>query len=759
MSILARYERQLDGILERHPHWSGPGRDKGALTQIVNGGVRGGVSGSNPIAQMAGPGRWGNYGMDVSQHQDQYRHFAGYPYAVIRTIANRIAGQPLHHARKLPVGESAEKRFRPIKAYLPTSLKSAHANLHLYQDSPILDVFERPNDIMTRYVMMFNTVVSLEITGKAYWWMVWGQDEDGQRRPELWPLPAHWVQPVHTETELFAHWIVRPGGGGAEYEVPTRAMVYFYYPDPSDPLSAYSPLTALAKTVMADESIEESHRRTFLNSFAPKLGIMIGQLPESSGAGAAGTTPVLNRAQRKALKVILQEEYRGTLNTGMPLILDGFIKDVKRLDAPAAEFDYLNSAQLTQSRLAQGWGVGKASMGETENANRASSAVSDDHLNSNVVNPRLMLISEVMTRTMPRFYTGRTDEVVYLEPSHSIDIDYDLAVETSLMDRGGMSLNQARERHGLARISGGDRVLAGGEWVEIVLEDEAVPESKSRDSRPVPTSKSFFHEASLAHAWGLKQVAEHTGSLVDDHEQRMVAAVTAVLSILASEAAGRLSTLPPDQVTPTRAAQCIDRHEWERVLRGALTPLIQEAALSGAISEWMLHRRNLSAKDYQEKGILPASITSRVNAFVRSITESKIWTRLVVGSIKAVRKAVTDSLAYGSAPVPAAIEAITSEAQILTRASEIAQVQSQTAVSGGQTAAYYTLAKMGMVSRRMWKSRRDDRVRDTHQEADGQVVNGTEKFRVGGYQCDFPGDPNLPLKERCGCRCLSVLAQ
>lgn len=50
----------------------------------------------------------------------------------------------------------------------------------------------------------------------------------------------------------------------------------------------------------------------------------------------------------------------------------------------------------------------------------------------------------------------------------------------------------------------------------------------------------------------------------------------------------------------------------------------------------------------------------------------------------------------------------------------------------------------------------DGRTRPTHIAADGQKVGIDEKFTVGGYPLDFPGDPSGPPDEVYSCRCTSV---
>lgn len=61
---------------------------------------------------------------------------------------------------------------------------------------------------------------------------------------------------------------------------------------------------------------------------------------------------------------------------------------------------------------------------------------------------------------------------------------------------------------------------------------------------------------------------------------------------------------------------------------------------------------------------------------------------------------------------------------------------------------------------KQWLSRRDERVRDTHEHADGQVRPILGKFKLGGIATHpatsellFPGDPAGALDETINCRC------
>jgi hypothetical protein len=54
---------------------------------------------------------------------------------------------------------------------------------------------------------------------------------------------------------------------------------------------------------------------------------------------------------------------------------------------------------------------------------------------------------------------------------------------------------------------------------------------------------------------------------------------------------------------------------------------------------------------------------------------------------------------------------------------------------------------------REWIAAGDERTRETHTEADGQIVGMDEPFTVGGAKLMYPGDPDGPAEEVINCRC------
>lgn len=86
-----------------------------------------------------------------------------------------------------------------------------------------------------------------------------------------------------------------------------------------------------------------------------------------------------------------------------------------------------------------------------------------------------------------------------------------------------------------------------------------------------------------------------------------------------------------------------------------------------------------------------------------------------------------------------------------SRALTIARTESHSALQSG---SLETAKLSGVIGKKQWVSTRDGRERDSHSEANGQVVGIDEPFIVGDSELDFPGDPSGPPEEVINCRCV-----
>lgn len=337
--------------------------------------VAGGVS-NHGISSSAG-----GSGNAMAQAEEQLSHLRGYTHSVVRVIATRGASQPLRVAVQEDstiVDPLPRMSASYVKNFVPESFRESARNSHILEKHRIYDLFEYPNPLMTRSAILRCCFETMKATGRCNIWMR-TRDETESGLDEIWPIPPNWSEPVHTEEKLFASWNLHIPGVPEPVKVSADRMSYCYYIDPKNPFSSFSQLQANANAILADEYLEESQKASFRNAVNPSVALMVGAMPGTQGIDA-DKPMTLTTDQRNGLISAVMSQWGGVINDGKPMVLDGFIKDIKRLAPSNREMDYLNSGKSTQARVAQGFGVNPISMGEIEGSNRACTDVHSELL-------------------------------------------------------------------------------------------------------------------------------------------------------------------------------------------------------------------------------------------------------------------------------------------------------------------------------------------------------------------------------------------
>jgi hypothetical protein len=178
----------------------------------------------------------------------------------------------------------------------------------------------------------------------------------------------------------------------------------------------------------------------------------------------------------------------------------------------------------------------------------------------------------------------------------------------------------------------------------------------------------------------------------------------------------------------------LDTTDWTRELRDATQAVLTAAALASAAS---IVRQVLPSIGRS----LLSRIKRRVAAVVSQIQTT--WARVISG----IRRAV---VRIGNRIDPQ--RRLATYLRKLPKAAErIAELRILPAIGGGAGAAGTELAYDGHVNAKIWFTRLDSRVRDSHERAHGQTVPAFEDFTINGSPAQYPGDPRLPVEETANC--------
>lgn len=435
-------------------------------------------AGLGAVASMGG-GQSGSFGAPRDAAAAAAEHVGGWVYAATRPIIQRVAGQPLRVARLKGPSRPRKTAGRtwgtkavaatgtprcPDARRMPESFKAYAPNLDVIDTHPVIDMLARPNHFMSGWALFAVTVAALEYTGEAFWIATEGTGDDGQ--DEIFPVPTHWVKAVHTPTRAFDHYIVTPRDSSDEIRVPAENMVRFFYPDENDPLGAKSPLRMLRKAVSADEAIQTAQDRSFKNGIWPGLVITVGQQQDVPGVTVR---PRLDRNQRNQIVNMIKDIHRGVVRFDEPIILDQLIQNVHKITNTAREMDFLASGKITKARIFQGFGTNPIVAGDIENANRSTAAVADENFCHATVNPKIDLISQVLTLFVAR-WADDSNLVGYLETARPRDPEMQLKETELLIKSGSLTRNEVRALYGYPPMPG-----AAGDTIVLMPGQAIVP--------------------------------------------------------------------------------------------------------------------------------------------------------------------------------------------------------------------------------------------------------------------------------------------
>lgn len=741
-----------------------------------------------------------------TQAIEQYRHNQGWVYASIRTIAQRIARQPLRIVRKKrrSAGSRRDPMLESSKRLMPGFVKELSDDVEMVTDHPFLDAINNPNPIMVRWSLLFCMVASLELTGRHFWWIYKTKGGTFQ----IWPLPTHWVEPVFGGDKVYGGWKIRPFGTAGEIAVPANEIAMFSYPDPSNPLGAVAPLQANAKGVVTDEFVQEAQKRAFMNSIWPGLAVVVGRLRDTDKMlGQNGNQRVvLTDAQRENVVSMIRSRFRGIYKSDEPAVLDGFIEDIKKITNTPRDMDFQKAGEITKDRVTQGLGVNPISMGAVEAASRASSAVADDHLLSNNVNPKIELISQCMTAfVLPSF--GNDSYAAYLEEARSVDADLDQRKYAEGMKLGTCTINEYRMNIlNLPPIKGGDVVLVTSGMVPLHLADKQGPAPKLGDvplvdyplgdslapaaddpandpsgdeTVPAPEETADPPAEEEASISGLRWtvLAKHMtrSELLEGWEKRLSAserifgrAVKRFLRSKSSEMVRRAQSAIHG--VPTNADSLSreivgDEREFVADFRRAMKKPLEKLIASGALAEWRLYRprsgRMAAAMLYKKAGEdrlpLPSRVRDAVERYAKEVLDQPYWEDLPSGIRESIAREITRGIDAGSsgADVTSRIDTLLG-GDSERRASLITRTETTGALNAGAEASRQELAVQGVIAGKEWLCMFDKDTRPEHADANAQKVAVDGKFDIGGELCDYPGDFVLSAGMRCNCRCTSL---
>jgi HK97 family phage portal protein len=344
---------------------------------------------------------------DQGKYKHRYSLFKGWLYSAINVIGEKAAGQGVNVGRFTGEMEEEERsKLSTRKTFLMSKMPKTthskvvkHPNLgvELLNNSPILDVLEKPNDIQNRWQFVYSFVANLAITGWSFI-IIDTNDEGGL---EFFSFPTTWVTPLPDKSgKPFSKFKIRnPKKGHSEGQILDKEHVAFaYLPNPSDPLAALSPASAQIEAIKIDDKIQASQGVFFDNGIFPSAIVHVGKNPHPEVTG--GIRPRLTNAQRHQIHGVIKRMMQGIANYGQPAILDGYIEKITKLSMNSTEMGWDKSEDKIRSRILSAYSIHPYMLGEPVGVGGYAQVAGIERVFCGKVNTYLDMLGNVLSNKL-----------------------------------------------------------------------------------------------------------------------------------------------------------------------------------------------------------------------------------------------------------------------------------------------------------------------------------------------------------------------
>lgn len=593
------------------------------------------------------------------------------------------------------------------------------ANLEFYKGEketthPDLErLFRAPNPLMSRSQLWEATAMFLSLNGRCFWMFNKSVGElagTGRKLPaEIWVFnPSYFSAVRDANTGMLIHWLYR-----GQIVIQPDELLYFRYFNPYDPIDGMSPYAPIAKTVDLDYQSLNYNSKFFMNNAEP--GYVLS------------TDQALTDEQFNRLKTQWDKEHKGLNNAHKIAILEGGLKPAS-VGTTHKDMEFIEQRKLNREDVLGIWRVPKSMFSITDDLNYATFQGQKKLFWTDTLMPILKYVEEVLNgHFFPKYTPGIEG---YFDYSAVASLQEDL---NALLDRAtklfamGVPFNTINERLdlGFDKIIGGDVGYLPYSLMPVTpetLAQQIAPPEPIPAPAPAPDpekqTKNIVNENLSKRFVMLHDPMEKTyEKILKDYFYRQRGKALASL--------GKSVKLYTEIV--------LDWTNENNELIKLSSPVVQQAVRSGA------DFANALVGGSIDFNLLNPSLSSVIQSRFARIPELNNTIR------EQLRAELTVSLAGGETTDQIA-ERIRSVYNLATsRSKVIARTEITGAMNGGTFAAF----KSAGITKKMWVTSHDDKVRESHQDIDSETVGIDHIFSNG---VDFPGGHG-PAEEVINCRC------
>lgn len=633
-------------------------------------------------------------------------------------------------------------------------------------DNPLLELLARPNPMAGKTAFFEAVAAYYLLAGNSY---IEAVGPSPTRPPlELWTQRPDRMTIVSGAAGVPSRYIYKYAGREKVWDVDIlkrkSPMLHLKTFHPTNDWYGLSRIQAAAMATDAHNDASKWNVGLLQNSARPS-GMLVMTASQGNPSGT------LTDDQFRRLKTQMDEQYQGASNAGRPMLLEGGL-DWRQIAMTPAEMDWLNGKNVSAREIGMVFSVPSMLLGLPGDNKYANYKEARLAMYEEGVLPICDFIRDELNHWLTPIYGDRLfldydrDSIDALAPKRSELWDQ---TEKSTI----LTTNEKRERLGFSPVEGGDVVLVQSSMVpleyaatvdpaesDLNAQEDGDPVDPNKDpSEDAPEKKPIEEGVKARKFVALKNPKDRAlewrrqQKLRVPFERRLKGHLASLFSMEGIEVAKAVDGLDP-HLAEQEAIRVIEGN------RAKLKTVISHAHIQAGtafgkrvLSQIKSLPGGVETKDLEDS--FSDAFARWINKYIGTrVTDIEQSTKDLV--VAKIRSAGQDTIDEGEGAVPFA-DRIKSEMEELYdgfetyRADRIARTETVTASNVAQKTAAQASGVPGL--QKEWLSAEDERTRDSHAKADGEIIEMDGLFKVGGIEMDHPADPNGPPEEVINCRC------
>ena len=610
-------------------------------------------------------------------------------------------------------------------------------------DHPLLTLLADANPFWTGQELIEYTQMWVDLAGEAFWVV----NRGGRGWPEeIWPVPPNRMRVVASKGAYLTGYVYEFEGERVPLAV--DRVIHFRLPNPYNMYRGLGPVQAMAVDLDSESYAAQWNKNFFLNSARPDGVLQI-----------EGT---VTDEEYQRLRSEWSQHHQGVGQAHRVAILEGGMS-YKQIQLSQQEMSFIEQRKLNRDAILGVYGMPLSVLGISETVNRANAESGEYVFARWVLRPRLQRIKHKLNETLvPMFGSGL--RLGYADPTPENREESRLAAESGLRT-GYMTVNEARGRMdldpladgniflwwlavmptpvaslGSGRVSGqppgGDGPSADGEEGEGKEAPTPGPSPKGRGEEAPGVVRGLGEAAKerLGGLW-LRRLPGREGRF-----KRVMLGYWERQAVAMLEALGEEAPPAPQrgEKVGEKVLEGFDWALWLRELVAVLGPVVRatvEEGAEGAIEDYGLGiafdvdnpRVQLWMGQHLDKSTLIVEETTRED--IRGILAEAEAEGASIDEMTRRIKGYYDNIDY--------------------RAERVARTETVSASNHGAFESYHQAG----VREKEWWAALDERTRERHLAAHGEVVPIEAPFVATGEEMMYPGDDAGSAGNVINCQC------